>query len=160
MEIDVLTLILQQCQFEPGFDKYIKMNGPYKRSRGSLSIRSSLGDRGQEILDGKGNGEGRKVNGTPKGNRSKIRPVPCERNPRRRHNQNPVGNVFEAVTEILVPDPQRTQRLPEIRFEFHFNLIGKSTMACFGKANHGAYSNPGTQVGAQNKDFGAVSQTD
>ena len=33
-------------------------------------------------------------------------------------------------------------------------------MAFFGKANQGAYSNPGTQVGAQNKDFGAVSQTD
>ena len=26
--------------------------------------------------------------------------------------------------------------------------------------NHGAYSNPGTQVETQNKDFGAVSQTD
>ena len=26
--------------------------------------------------------------------------------------------------------------------------------------NHGAYSNPGTQVGAQNKDIGAVLQTD
>ena len=25
---------------------------------------------------------------------------------------------------------------------------------------HGAYSNPGTQVGAQNKDIGAVLQTD
>ena len=28
------------------------------------------------------------------------------------------------------------------------------------QANHSAYSNPGTQVGTQNKDFGAVSQTD
>ena len=71
------------------------MNGPYKRLRGSLSIRSSLGDRGQEILEGEGVGEGRKVNGTPKGNRSTIRPVSCERNPRRRRNQTPVGNVFE-----------------------------------------------------------------
>ena len=30
----------------------------------------------------------------------------------------------------------------------------------FEKANHGAYSNPGTQLGVQNKDFGAASQTD
>ena len=30
----------------------------------------------------------------------------------------------------------------------------------FKQANHGAYSNPGTQVGALNKDFGDVSQTD
>ena len=42
-----------------------------------------------------------------------------------------------------------------MRLELPFNLIGKSTMA-----NHGAYSNPGTQVRAQNKDFGAFSQTD
>ena len=30
----------------------------------------------------------------------------------------------------------------------------------FSQANHGAYSNPDTKLGAQNKDFGAVSQTD
>ena len=42
-----------------------------------------------------------------------------------------------------------------MRLEFLFNLSGKSTVA-----NHGAYSNPGTQVRAQNKDFGAFSQTD
>lgn len=77
MVIDVLTLILQQCQFEPGFDTYIKMKGLYKRLRGSLSIRASLGERGKKILEGEGDGEGRKVNGTPKGNGSKIRPVPC-----------------------------------------------------------------------------------
>ena len=42
-----------------------------------------------------------------------------------------------------------------MRLELPFNLIGKSTMA-----NHGAYSNPGTRVRAQNKDFGDFSQTD
>ena len=42
-----------------------------------------------------------------------------------------------------------------MRLEFLFNLSGKSTVA-----NHGAYSNPGTQVRAQNKDFGDLSQTD
>ena len=35
------------------------------------------------------------------------------------------------------------------------NLIGKSTMA-----SHSAYSNPGTQVGAQKKDFSTVWQVD
>ena len=30
----------------------------------------------------------------------------------------------------------------------------------FKQANHGAHANPGTQVRAWNKDFGAVSQTD
>ena len=134
MVIDVLTLILQQCQFEPGFDKYIKLNGLYKRLRSSLSIRSSLGDRGKEILEGEGDGEGRKVNGTPKGNRSKIRPVPCERNPRRRHNHTPAGNVFEVAPRSLFRTPNGRNELPEIRFEFNFNLIGKSTMAFFGKA--------------------------
>ena len=29
----------------------------------------------------------------------------------------------------------------------------------FKQANHGAYANLGTQVGAQNKDFSSVSQT-
>ena len=42
-----------------------------------------------------------------------------------------------------------------MRLELPFNLIGNSTMA-----NHGAYSNPGTQVRVQNKDFGDFSQTD
>ena len=30
----------------------------------------------------------------------------------------------------------------------------------FSQTNHGAYSNPDTKLGAQNKDFGAVLQTD
>ena len=53
------------------------MNGLHKRSRSSLSITSSLGNREKEMLEGEGDGEGRKINGTPKGNRSKILPVPC-----------------------------------------------------------------------------------
>ena len=46
-----------------------------------------------------------------------------------------------------------------MHLEFPFNLIGKLTMALL-TANHGKYSNPDTQVGAQNKDFGTVLQTD
>ena len=45
-----------------------------------------------------------------------------------------------------------------MHFEFPFNLIGKLTMAVY-QANHSVYLNPGTQVGAQKKDMGAVSQT-
>ena len=53
-----------------------------------------------------------------------------------------------------------------MRFEFPFNLIGKSTMSC--PTTSVAYSDPGTQMGwgggggegAENKDFGAVLQTD
>ena len=49
------------------------------------------------------------------------------------------------------------KELPEtMRFNFPFNLIGKS----INHANHGAYSNPGTQAGTQNKDFGTVPQSD
>ena len=33
-------------------------------------------------------------------------------------------------------------------------------MAFFFQANHSAYSNPGTQERAQNKNYSAVSQTD
>ena len=43
--------------------------------------------------------------------------------------------------------PNGLNELPEVRFEFPFNLIG-------------AYSNLGTQLEVQNKDFGAVSQTE
>ena len=44
-----------------------------------------------------------------------------------------------------------------MRHEIPFILIGKSTMDFF--TGHEACSNPGTQVEAQNKDSGAVSQT-
>ena len=53
--------------------------------------------------------------------------------------------------------PNGRYELPEERSKFLFILIGKSTVVFL--ASRGVYSNPGTQ-GAQNKDFGAVSQTD
>ena len=40
-----------------------------------------------------------------------------------------------------------------MRFEFLFILIGN-------QANHDAYSNSGARVGAKNKDFSVVSQTE
>lgn len=78
-----------------------------------------------------GDGEGRKVNGTPKGNRSKIRPVPCYHSSRRRRNQTPVGNVCVAAPRSWFRAPNGRKVLPEVRSEFHFNLTGESTMAFF-----------------------------
>ena len=60
---------------------------------------------------------------------------------------------------MLVLGHRGLSKLPEVHFEFAFIVIGKSPMD-FQHANCGMYSNPGTQEGAQNKNFGAVSQTD
>ena len=49
--------------------------------------------------------------------------------------------------------------LLEERFEFPFILIGKWTMA-FDRPIMAQWSNLGTQVGAENKNFGALLQTD
>ena len=46
-----------------------------------------------------------------------------------------------------------------MRFKLPIRLMGKLTMA-FLQANHGTYSNPGTQVGTHNENFSALSQTD
>ena len=67
----------------------------------------------------------------------------------------PVSNVFE-VDWIRYPGPGHQT---EMCIESPLNQIGKSALA-FQHANHGTYSNPGTQGGAQNKDFRAVWQKD
>ena len=59
--------------------------------------------------------------------------------------------------------PNGLNKLPEVCFEFPFNLTGdhyKQNKGLFQLANRGAYSNLGTQLEVQNKDFGAVSQTE
>ena len=67
---------------------------------------------------------------------------------------------MRSSAKIFILGPlYRLSELPELHFEFPVNLIGESAVA-FSQANHGSYSNPGTQVGTQNKDFGTVSQTD
>ena len=63
---------------------------------------------------------------------------------RRRLHLTLVGHAFEAAPRSLFLASNRFNELPEMRFEFPFNLIGKSTMA-FQQTNHGAYWNPGTQ---------------
>ena len=65
---------------------------------------------------------------------------------RRRSNLTPCSKVYKASPKSLFWTPNglpEITELPEMRFEFAFNLIG-----FFYRANHGAYSNPGTQVEA------------
>ena len=77
---------------------------------------------------------------------------------RLRRNLTSVSNVCEA-TDILVLSCQRTQRITGSAVEFPFNLIGKSTMA-FLTGQSWRIPKSWYTGGAQNKDFGAVSQTD
>ena len=69
------------------------------------------------------------------------------------------GNVCEAAQISLARAPNELNKLPEVRFEFLFILIGKSTMA-FSTGQSWRVLNLGTQVGVQNKAFGDVSQTE
>ena len=55
---------------------------------------------------------------------------------RRRRNISPVTNICEAAPISLFWAPNGVNELPEMRFKFSFNLIGKLTMAFF-QANHG-----------------------
>ena len=43
-------------------------------------------------------------------------------------NLTPVSDIYEAVPTSFFWAPNRHNKLLEIRFEFPFNLIGKSTM--------------------------------
>ena len=52
---------------------------------------------------------------------------------------------MRSSAEILVSDPNKHNKLPEVRFEFTFILSSKPTMAVF-QANHGPYSNPDTRA--------------
>ena len=52
---------------------------------------------------------------------------------RRPRNLTSVSNVCEAVPSSLFWAPNGLNELPEVRFEFPFILIGKSTMAFFNR---------------------------
>ena len=68
---------------------------------------------------------------------------------RRRRNLTLVSNVCKAAPKSLFWAPNGLNELLDMRFEFPFNLIGKSTMAFFNRLiDHGAYSNVSTQVEA------------
>lgn len=63
--------------------------------------------------------------------------------------QNPCFGAFNRLNELL-----------EVHFKFHFNLINQLHNGLLTGRPWCilTYSNPGTQLGAQNKDFGADSQ--
>ena len=65
----------------------------------------------------------------------------------------------EAVPRPLFWALNGLYKLPKVRFESLFNLIGKSTITFLTGQSWRVVSNPGTHVGTQNKDFGNVSQT-
>ena len=50
-----------------------------------------------------------------------------------RGNLTPVSNVCEAAPISLFWAPNGLNELPEVHFQFPFNLIGKSTMAFFNR---------------------------
>ena len=68
-----------------------------------------------------------------------------------------VSNVCEAAPKSLFWVPSGLNELPEMCFEFSFNLIDKLTMFFF---NRPIMTHTPKQDGAQDKDFSAVSQTD
>ena len=76
-----------------------------------------------------------------------------------RCNLTLVSNACNAAPISLFRAPNGLNKLLEMHFKFPFNLIGKLIMT-FLKASHSACSNPGKQVGTQNKDYSAVLQTD
>lgn len=71
-----------------------------------------------------------------------------------------VNNICEAVPRPLTWAPNGLNELPEMCFEFRFILIGKPTMASFKRPIIACTQILVQQLRAQNKDFGAVSQTD
>ena len=75
-----------------------------------------------------------------------------------RGNLTPVSNVCEAAPKSLSWAPIRLNELPEMRFKFPFNLIGKSTMAFLTgqswRVLQSWYTGEDLEQG-----FGAVSQT-
>ena len=79
---------------------------------------------------------------------------------RRRLNLISVGNVCEVAPKSLFGAPNGTQPITGNGFRISFHPDWPVDNGFLTGQWRGAYSNPGTQVGAENKDFGAVSQTD
>ena len=78
---------------------------------------------------------------------------------RRRRHLTPFSNVCEAAPMSLFW-ANGLNELPEMRFEFPFNLIGRLTMALLTGQSWRVLKSWYTWVGAQTKDFGAVLQMD
>jgi len=72
-----------------------------------------------------------------------------------------MSNVCEATPiKSLFWNPNGLNKLLEMCFEFRSNLIGKLMMAFWTGQSQVCTSYPDTQVGAQNNNFGSVSQMD
>ena len=75
----------------------------------------------------------------------------------RRRTLTLVSDVCEISPRyILVVGPQRTQRITGGPFGISFITDWQINNVFFSQANHAPYSNLGTQLGAKNKDLGAV----
>jgi len=81
----------------------------------------------------------------------------------RRHTCNPtmVYTILLSSIKIFVLVPQRSHWITKSTFQISFNLIGQSNNAFFNRPTMACVysSNPGTQLGAKNKDFCARPQT-
>ena len=72
--------------------------------------------------------------------------------PRRRRNLTwPVSNVCEAAPKSFLWAPNGIFELSEVRFKFSFNLIWQIDDVFLEQIIHCAYSNPGSQVGAEQR---------
>ena len=72
--------------------------------------------------------------------------------PRRRGNlTRPVSNVCEAAPKSFLWAPNEIFELSEVRFKFSFNLIWQIDDVFLEQIIHCAYSNPGSQVGAEQR---------
>ena len=70
------------------------------------------------------------------------------------------SNACEESAEILALDRRRTLRITRSAFRIFLQPDWQNQQWLFQRSNHCANSSPSTQVGAQNKDFGAVLQMD
>ena len=106
------------------------------------------------------NGEGalRGKRNMPSKNSPKYPPPPAllgltvGNRPRRRGNlTRPVSNVCEAAPKSFLWAPNEIFELSEVRFKFSFNLIWPIDDVFLEQIIHCAYSNPGSQVGAEQR---------
>ena len=74
-----------------------------------------------------------------------------------RHNLMLISNVWEAVMISLFWGPTESMNYQKVILNFPSTEWANDN-GLFQQANHGTYSNPGTQVVAQNKNLVTVSR--
>ena len=78
-------------------------------------------------------------------------------NLRHRHNLMLISNIWEAVMISLFWGPTESMNYQKVILNFPSTEWANDN-GLFQQANHGTYSNPGTQVVAQNKNLVTVSR--